>query len=259
MKMRNKSGTLVQHRYPRKYARYPREKIQVPSTPTKHKHEAPSSKNIFSRRYCATMKSPSESRFTLDVPNAPMYLPRKDISCISLYRLNESPFSSRVDVRVRRHFDEVSCRYPRTLYHCDIDSLKAKIGYHCVSVSVSWGSAISTHRSVWKMTRPGVLIATVCDFTRMYLYWSHRHVKSLVHVCLLCNRFVWNLNNSSDLLYTFHRTVVSMSMSAQWVSTDPRHFARFPINPGRGTQGKNQVGVLHLKFEIGPNKTWIKW
>ena len=47
MKVRNKSGTLIQRRYPRKYARYPREKIQVPSTPTKHKHEAPSSKNIF--------------------------------------------------------------------------------------------------------------------------------------------------------------------------------------------------------------------
>ena len=28
-------------------------------------------------------------------------------------------FSSRVDVRVRRHFDEGSCRYPRTLYHCE--------------------------------------------------------------------------------------------------------------------------------------------
>ena len=119
MKMRNKLGTLVQRRYPRKYARHPHRKIQVPSTPTKHKHEAPSSKNIFSRRYCATMRCPSESKFTLDVPNAPMYLPREDISCISLYRLNESPFSSRVDVRVRRHFDEGSCRYPRTLYHCE--------------------------------------------------------------------------------------------------------------------------------------------
>ena len=118
MKMRNKSGTLVQRRYPRRYARYPREKIQVPSKPKKHKHEASSSKNI-SRCYCATVKCPSESRFTLDVPNAPMYLPRSDISCISLYRLNESPFSSRVDVRVRRHFDEGSCRYPRTIYHCD--------------------------------------------------------------------------------------------------------------------------------------------
>ena len=28
-------------------------------------------------------------------------------------------FSSRVDVRVRRHFDEGSCRYPRTLYPCE--------------------------------------------------------------------------------------------------------------------------------------------
>ena len=129
MKMRNKSGTLVQRRYPRKYARYPREKIQVPSTPTKHKHEAPSSKNIFSRRYCATMKCPTESRFTLDVPNAPMYLPRSDISCISLYRLNESPFSSRVDVRDRRHFDEGSCRYPRTLYHYEVSTSES--GHAC--------------------------------------------------------------------------------------------------------------------------------
>ena len=54
--MRNKPGTLVQHRYPRKYARYPREKTQVPST-----------------RYCATMKWPSESSLILDVPNAPMF------------------------------------------------------------------------------------------------------------------------------------------------------------------------------------------
>ena len=29
--------------------------------------------------------------------------------------------------RVRRHFDEVSCRYPRTLYHCEID------GFRCYS------------------------------------------------------------------------------------------------------------------------------
>ena len=26
--------------------------------------------------------------------------------------------------RVRRHFDEVSCRYPRTLYHCDTDKTR---------------------------------------------------------------------------------------------------------------------------------------
>ena len=37
----------LQRRYPRKYATYPREKIQIHSTPTKHKHEAPSSKKKF--------------------------------------------------------------------------------------------------------------------------------------------------------------------------------------------------------------------
>ena len=112
------AGTLVQRRYPRKYARYPRTKMQVPSTPAKHKHKAPSSKKKSSRRYCATMKSPSESSFIPNVPNTPMYLPRSDISCINPYKLNESHYSYRVDVRGCRHFDEVSCRYPRTLYHC---------------------------------------------------------------------------------------------------------------------------------------------
>ena len=91
--------------------RYPRHRQNIN---TKH----PRQKKI-SRHSCATMKCPSESRFALEVPNAPTYLPKLAISCISLYRLNESPFSSRVDVRVRRHFDEVSCRYPRTLYHCE--------------------------------------------------------------------------------------------------------------------------------------------
>ena len=44
--------------------------------------------------------------------------------------------------RVRRHFDEVSCRYPRTLYHCDRWMLKViSCGRKCAANKLEPSSA----------------------------------------------------------------------------------------------------------------------
>ena len=98
-------------------------KIQVPSTSAKYKHKSPSSKHIFSRHYCATMKDPRGRvlyRMFLMPPG--VYLPRQDISCIMYKPLQTEWKPQFLPSRCRRPspFDEGFCRYPRcTLYHCD--------------------------------------------------------------------------------------------------------------------------------------------
>ena len=88
--------------------------------------------------------------------------------------------------RVRRHFDEVSCRYPRTLYHCAHAMswhITRDLLFPPITGGIQWSSVDSYHKrsfvrsfdSTMNITR-SVLLAICCFHRWPVVFTGHRWI-----------------------------------------------------------------------------------